>query len=248
VTSGEPGTALGPSAAAGPTSWQRAVIAGLDHPNPNGVRLRLDVPDRQPQLPGQYYVLRLTAEDGYVAQRSYSVASAPSDPLVELWVERITDGEVSGFLAEVAEPGDELEVRGPIGGWFAWDGSSPAVGVGGGSGVVPLVAMLRHAVHLQRPELFRLAVSARTWAELPYADELSRYGAFIALSREASPTGRTAARLSEAELAGLAGLAPAAGTFFVCGSAGFSDAAGQLLQRAGVPAPAIRVESFGPTG
>ena len=96
-------------------------------------------------LPGQHYVVRLTAPDGYVAQRSYSIASPPADPLVELFVERLDDGEVSGFLADVVQPGDELEVRGPIGGWFVWDGDSPAVGVAGGSGVVPLVAMLRHA-------------------------------------------------------------------------------------------------------
>ena len=128
--------------------------------------------DRVDHLPGQHYVVRLTAEDGYTAQRSYSVASAPGDPLVELFVERLDDGEVSRYLADVVEPGDELEVRGPIGGWFVWDGETPALLVAGGSGVVPLVAMLRHARALGREDLLRIAVSSRTLAELPYADEL----------------------------------------------------------------------------
>ena len=121
------------------------------HPSPRAVVLRLDVADRVEHLPGQHYVIRLTAEDGYTAQRSYSIASAPADPLVELFVERLDDGEVSGFLADVVQAGDQLEVRGPIGGWFVWRGASPAVGVGGGSGVVPLVAMLRHAARPRPP-------------------------------------------------------------------------------------------------
>jgi len=94
------------------------------------VSLRLEVADRI-ALPGQHYVLRLTAEDGYTATRSYSVASEPAQELVELFVERLQDGEVSGFLTDVVEVGDELEVRGPVGGWFVWDGSTPALGVGG---------------------------------------------------------------------------------------------------------------------
>src|SRR6201999_4304643 len=102
------------------------------------------------------------------ASRSYSLASSPADPLLELFVERLEDGEVSTYLADVVVPGDELEVRGPIGGWFAWDGSSPALGVGGGSGVVPMISMLRH-----NPDNFRVAVSVRSAEDLPYAGELT---------------------------------------------------------------------------
>src|SRR5690606_177347 len=104
------------------------------------------LPDPVPHLAGQHYVVRLTAPDGYRAQRSYSVASAPDGgDEVELTVERLDDGEVSGYLHDVVEVGDELEVRGPIGGWFVWDGTTPAVLLGGGSGLVPLMSMLRLA-------------------------------------------------------------------------------------------------------
>src|SRR5579875_2708784 len=101
-------------------AWRRARVAAVSHPSPRAVLLRLDVPDRIDHLPGQHYVVRLSSDDGYVAQRSYSVASPPSDPQVALWVERLDDGEVSTFLADVVEVGDELDVRGPIGGWFVW--------------------------------------------------------------------------------------------------------------------------------
>src|SRR3712207_3892218 len=161
--------------------------------------LRLDVADRMRHMPGQHYVVRLTAPDGYTAQRSYSVASPPSDPLVELLVERFPDGEVSGYLADVAEPGDEIEVRGPIGGWFVWDGERPALLVGGGTGVVPLVSMLRTARELGRTDVLRTAVSTRTLAELPYADELLEASALVVTTQE--PRGvRAAGRLTAADL------------------------------------------------
>ncbi|MEO5877952.1 MAG: FAD-binding oxidoreductase [Streptosporangiaceae bacterium] len=223
---------------------RRAIVREVIHPGPRSVVLRLEVPDRVDHLPGQHYVVRLTAEDGYTAQRSYSIASAPSEPLLELFVERLDDGEVSGYLADVVEPGDELDVRGPIGGWFVWTGDTPAVGVGGGSGVVPLVSMLRHAVHLGRPDLLGLAVSARTLAELPYADELLEAAAFLALSRQDAPDGRAAHRLTRPELAALT--SPGA-TYFVCGSSGFAETVSTSLVAGGVPAAAIRVERFGPT-
>jgi ferredoxin-NADP reductase len=223
----------------------RATVRSVSHPNARGVILRLEVADRVVHVPGQHYVIRLTAPDGYVAQRSYSIASAPSDPLVELYVERLVDGEVSGFLADVVQPGDELEVQGPIGGWFVWRGDSPAVGVAGGSGVVPLIAMARHALAVGRPELLRLAVSARTLADLPYADELIRAGALMALTREPAPSGRAAARLAATDLVAL--IADGA-TYFVCGSAGFAETASRSLVDHGVPASAVRVERFGPSG
>lgn len=223
-----------------------ARVAELSHPRPGAVVLRLAVPDRVDHLPGQHYVVRLTAEDGYRAQRSYSVASAPGDPLVELYVERLPDGEVSGFLAEDLAVGDDLAVRGPIGGWFVWSADGPALGIGGGTGVVPLVAMLRHARDLGRSDLLTLAVAARTAGELPYARELADAGAVLALSREDRP-GRPAGRLSHADVP-TAGPGGTGRPVFVCGSAGFAGAATDLLVGAGVEAARIRVERFGPTG
>jgi ferredoxin-NADP reductase len=172
------------------------------------------------------------------------VASAPDDPAVELCIERLDDGEVSGYLADVVEPGDELEVRGPIGGWFVWDVASPALLLGGGFGVVPFVSMLRTAEQHGRTDLLRIAVSSRRLDGLPYADELAAGGALLALTRE--PSGiRPAARLTAADLVPL--WEPGQ-TAYVCGSASFAQAAGDLLVGMGVPAASIRVEQFGPTG
>ena len=242
MTEPAPLGAGGPVAPSG--GWRTARVVGLDRPVPDGVRLRLDVADRVQHMPGQHYVVRLTAEDGYTAQRSYSIASPPSDPLVELFVERLEDGEVSGYLGDVAEPGDEFEVRGPIGGWFVWDGTSPALLVGGGTGVVPLVAMLRTARDLGRTDLLRIAVAARTRAELPYADELAAAGALIALSRE--PHGiRPPGRLGGDELVPL--WEPGQ-TAYVCGSASFAESLSQLLLRLGFAPSAVRIERFGPSG
>jgi ferredoxin-NADP reductase len=220
--------------------WRDARVVDVRHHGDIAVILRLDVPDRVIHRPGQHYVVRLRAEDGYTASRSYSTVSAPSDEYVELYVERVPDGEVSGFLAEGVEPGDELECRGPIGRWFAWDGRSPALGIGGGSGVAPLVSMLRHAREVGRPELLSLAVSARTAADLPYREELEAAGALVALTRE--PRGF---RLDGAAVAAVAD--PEA-TAFVCGSARFTLAMETYLLSAGQPEGSIRVERFGPSG
>ena len=235
-------TELGRAPAGG---WGYATVREVSHPTTRGVRVRLELPGRIDHLPGQHYVIRLTAQDGYTAQRSYSVASAPSDPLLEFFIDRLPDGEVSGFLADVVEVGDELELRGPIGGWFVWRGTAPALGIGGGSGVVPLVAMLRHAADVGASGLLRLAVSARSKDELPYAAELADAGALIALSRAPSDSGRPAGRLTALEISSLV---TADQTCLVCGSAGFAEAATDLLVTAGVATGAIRVERFGPSG
>ncbi|WP_346621933.1 FAD-binding oxidoreductase [Blastococcus montanus] len=236
---------LGAGVAGAPSGgWRTATVAGVRRPVPRSVQLRLDVADRVDHLPGQHYVVRLTAPDGYTAQRSYSVASAPGDPLVELFVERLPDGEVSTHLADVVEPGDVLEVRGPIGGWFVWDGVSPALLVAGGSGVVPFVSMLRTARALGRTDLLRIAVSVRTLEELPYAGELVDAGALVVTTRESRgirPAGRLAAE-------DLVPLWEPGQTAFVCGSASFADAAGRLLLGLGVAPRDIRIEQFGPTG
>ncbi len=221
------------------TSWRTATVREVHRPTDRLVMLRLDVPDRLPQLAGQHYIVRLTAPDGYTASRSYSIASAPQDELVELCVERLDDGEVSGYLYDEVQPGDPLEVRGPIGGWFVWDGSCRAVAVGGGTGVAPLVAMLRFAQASGRGELLHLAVSARTADRLPYLDEFRAAGATVALT---APPG---SRLSMDQLTPLA-----AGTElgFVCGSARFAEAVSVQLAGSGLGVERIRVERFGPTG
>jgi ferredoxin-NADP reductase len=220
-------------------------VREVHHPSESAVLLRLEVADRIDHLPGQHYVVRLRADDGYVAQRSYSVASPPADPLVELYIARLEEGEVSTFLADVVEVGDELEVRGPIGGWFVWDGDTPALGIGGGSGVVPLVSMLRHAAASGRSDRLHVVAAARSPLTLPYADELTADGAHIAYSRVASHLGRPPGRLGADDLRPLIRTDE---TVFVCGSAAFAEATGALLLDLGVPAAAIRVERFGPSG
>ena len=217
----------------------------VEHPSARSVILRFEVPDRITHWAGQHYVVRLRAEDGYTAQRSYSIASPPSDPLVELYVERLEDGEVSSYLADVVQPGDELDLRGPIGGWFVWTGDSTVVGLAGGSGVVPLVAMTRHAKDIGQAGRLRLAVSARTLVDLPYASELVEAGAEVVLTREDAANGRKAGRLTAGEVEAL--LTPDA-TCYVCGSASFAEAASMLLLDGGVQSSQIRVERFGPSG
>jgi ferredoxin-NADP reductase len=226
--------------------WQVARVVSVRDETPRARTLRLALPDPRPHLPGQYYVVRLTAEDGYTASRDYSVATAPDESgEIELTVERLDGGEVSEFLHEVVVPGDELEVRGPIGGFFAWDGRGPALLVGGGSGVVPLMAMLRHARRTGRPDLVRLVVSARSRDDLYYADELPGPETLVVYTRQAPPdAGRAAGRLAVADVAPLV---RGGETVFVCGSPGFADAATAVLVEAGVPVDSIRVERFGPS-
>jgi ferredoxin-NADP reductase len=223
--------------------WTTGRIIELAHPSDRLVRLRLHIDDRVDHLPGQHYVVRLRAPDGYTAQRSYSVASDPDDPLLELMVECLPGGEVSGFLHDVAEVGDELEVRGPIGGWFVWEGDAPAVCVAGGSGVVPIVAMSRYARRMGLQDKLRVVVVARTWDALPYAAELQEYGAFIALTRE-NHGDRVAAPPYVEEVADYVTDVDRA---YVCGSVGFTTYATRLLEAAGVPVDSIRVEQFGET-
>ncbi len=176
--------------------------------------------------------MRLTAPDGYTAQRSYSVASPPDGSNeFELTVERLEGGEVSGFLHDVVEVGDELEVRGPIGGWFVWDGATPAVLLGGGSGVVPLMAMVRLARATDRSDRVRLVVSVRSPADLYYADEIAGPETTIVYTRDApSASLRKPGRLTLDDVAPV--LLPDA-TAYVCGSSGFADAATDLLAARG---------------
>jgi ferredoxin-NADP reductase len=209
--------------------------------------LRLSLPDPRPHLAGPHYVVRLTAPDGYQAARSYSIASPPDDSgQIELTVERLEDGEVSSFLHDDLGVGDQIEVRGPIGGWFVWPGTTPALLLGGGSGIVPLMAMLRLARSTERRDLLHLVVSARTPDDLYYRAELPGPETTIVYTRATPPQWpRPAGRLNAGDLR----LPIAAGTTaYVCGSSGFADAATALLAEAGVGVEDIRVERFGPSG
>jgi len=227
--------------------WQAAKVLSIRDETPTARTYRLLLPEPRRHLAGQHYVLRLTAPDGYTASRSYSVASAPDDTgEIELTVERLVGGEVSEYLHEVVEPGDEIEVRGPIGLFFVWPGDRPALLVGGGSGVVPLMAMLRLARRDGRADLLRVLVSARSPAETYYADELPGDGVRVVWTRSAPPEDpRGAGRMTVADLAPLV---RAEQDVYICGSPAFADAATERLREAGVPDGVIRVERFGPSG
>ena len=180
-----------------PTRWQTATVVDIRPETHRAKTFRLRPEAPAPHLAGQHYVVRLTAPDGYTASRSYSVASAPEDTgEIELTVERLENGEVSTFLHDVAEVGDELEVRGPIGGFFVWDGHTPAVLVGGGSGVVPLMSMLRLARRQGPNHPLRLVVSVRSPEELLYAGELPGPDVTVVYTRRApAGAGRAGLRL-----------------------------------------------------
>ena len=227
-----------------PTVWTTGIIIEKDLPTPTTVRLRIHAENRQRHRPGQHYLIRLRAPDDYTAQRSYSVASADHDPLLEFLVEKLPDGEVSEFLADVAEVGDVLELRGPIGRWFTWDTRTRALCLVGGTGVVPAVAMTRAARKVGRPELLTVVAVGRSREHLPYAAELSRSGATLAFTREstdARPAGPPTAGEVEPLLDGV-------DLVYVCGSSRFAAYAEGLLLGLSVDPARIRVEQFGATG
>lgn len=227
-----------------PNPWTTARVAELDRIGDRLVRLRLELAERLTFVPGQHCVLRLRAEDDYTAQRDYSIASEPADELLELMVECLPGGEVSGHLHDEARVGDELELRGPIGGWFTWNGEPPAICLTGGTGVVPIISMLRHARSLGVADRLRICAVGRTRLELPYVDELLAAGAFVALTRE-NLGDRVASPPYPSELEPLVEGAERA---YVCGSVGFASYAVRTLTELGVPTDLIRVEQFGATG
>lgn len=228
-----------------PTAWQTATVLGIHDETSRAKTFRLRLEKPSPHLAGQHYVIRLTAPDGYTASRSYSIASAPDGSSeLDFTVERLEEGEISKFLHEVVQPGDELEVRGPIGGWFVWDGETPALLVGGGSGLVPLMAMLRQARRTDRSDRVRLVVSVRSPDDLLFADEIPGPETSVVYTRR-NPSGevRPPGRLTAADLPDLPGA-----TAYICGSTGFANYATDLLMDSGISAADIRVERFGPTG
>ena len=229
-----------------PGKWQISTVTSIKTETPRVKSFRFDLPMWMPHLPGQHYDVRLTAPDGYRAQRSYSVASSPLDEgQIELTIDRLDGGEVSPYFHDVVVEGDEVEVRGPFASYFVWRGEEPALLVGGGSGVVPLMAMLRHRRRTM-PELeMRLVYSVRSADDLIYADELDR-DAVLTYTREPPPgwdghRGRIDASLLDCAVAD-------GGTAFVCGSNGFVESASQLLLAAGFEPRQVRTERFGPTG
>jgi ferredoxin-NADP reductase len=231
-----------------PGKWQIGTTKEIKRETPHVKSFRIALPMWMPHLPGQHYDVRLTAPDGYQAQRSYSIASSPLDENeIELTIDRLEDGEVSPYFHDVLEEGDEIELRGPFTSYFVWRGESPVLLVGGGSGVVPLMAMLRHR-RLTMPDLpMRLIYSVREAEDVIYADELGD-DAVLTYTRSAPEgwrghTGRIDQELiSERASPFLVGLA------FLCGSNGFVEAASQMLIEAGFPPQQIRTERFGPTG
>jgi ferredoxin-NADP reductase len=239
-------------------AWRVATVAGV-RPETPGVRtLVLDVPDWPGHQAGQHVDVRLTAEDGYQAQRSYSIASAPEDDSVALTIERIDDGEVSPYLAGEVRACDGFELRGPIGGHFTWRAElgGPLLLVAGGSGLVPLMAMLRHRAARGAGVDARLLVSARSRDDLLYRDELAALasrgdGLAVAatLTRERPPGWDGYARRVDAAMLAEVGPAPgAAARVFVCGPTAFVEHVADLLVSMGHAPAAIRAERFGPTG
>jgi ferredoxin-NADP reductase len=228
-----------------PGPWQWARVEAVKPENPHVVTLRLAVPEWRAHLPGQHYVVRLTAEDGYSASRSYSVSSPPEDAgVVELTVDRLRDGEVSPYLTEELVPGDEVELRGPIGGYFAWRGESPLLLVAGGSGVAPVMSMLRSR-RLSRPEVpVRMLFSVRAPEELIFAHELGDETTILYTRRIPDGYARPAGRITPADVEAVVF---ASGPVYVCGSSGFVEAAAGLLAGAGYDRSRIRLERYGPS-
>jgi ferredoxin-NADP reductase len=215
--------------------------------------LVLDVPDWPGHLAGQHVDVRLTADDGYQAQRSYSIASAPESPRLELTVEELPDGEVSPYLVEDAQPGDQFEVRGPIGGYFTWTAAQggPLLLVAGGSGVVPLMAMVRHRGAAGSDADARMLLSVKTRADIIYRDELAASGValHVTLTREAPEGWPGSTRRIDLDMLREVGPPPEAEPrVYVCGPTPFVEEAARLLVALGHAPAAVRTERFGNTG
>jgi ferredoxin-NADP reductase len=229
--------------------WRAATVVEARYETPTARTLVLDVPEWPGHLPGQHVDVRLTAEDGYSAQRSYSIASAPDGTRVEITVQRIQDGEVSPYLVDVVAVGDLIELRGPVGGWFSWDpvGTDPVLLVAGGSGLVPLMAMVRTRQAVGSSAPFRLVCSVRSPDEALYLDEIGAVPqdvpVVLAFTREA-PDGseRPAGRVT---LSDLGRAADPGETVYVCGPTGFVEAVATMLVTLGHDPNQIRTERFG---
>ena len=249
-----------------PIAWRLATVIDVRVETTRTRTLLLDVAGWPGHRAGQHVDVRLTAEDGYSTERSYSIASAPEDVHVALTIERLEDGEVSPYLVDELRAGDTLELRGPIGGYFAWDAreGGPLLLVAGGSGIVPLMAMLRHRAHalagaeaVARDRLrTRLLYSSRTWDEVIYRDELTAMGAADAsleirhtLTRELSPAvPGLRRRIDRAMLEEVAWPVAERPLAFVCGPTPMVEAVANALVAIGHDPSRVKTERFGPSG
>jgi ferredoxin-NADP reductase len=245
------------AAVLGRLTWLAAEVIGVADETPRVRTLRLQANGWPGHRAGQHLDVRLTAEDGYQAFRSYSIATAPDDELA-ITVERLDDGEVSPYLVDELREGDRIEVRGPIGGYFVWDGTErgPLLLIGGGSGIVPLMAMIRHRAATGSPTPTRLLYSSRALEDVIYREELDELAArrdgfelFLTLTRS-QPDGWTGygRRIDTDLLKDVAWPAADDPQVFVCGSTRFVDAAADGLVALGYEPQRVKTERFGATG
>jgi ferredoxin-NADP reductase len=242
----------------GRLNWRAAQLVAVREESASARTLVLDVPGWPGHLPGQHVDVRLTAEDGYSTQRSYSIASAPAGARLELTVERLENGEVSPYLTDGLHPGDSLELRGLVGGWFVWHPweLDPVLLLGGGSGVVPLVAMVRTRIATGSTTPMRLVYSTRTPDTVLYGDRLRRLAeqdptlrVDLVYTRRAPPGWQgPVGRLDAARLATLAWPPADRPACFVCGPTAFAEAVANLLVDQGYAPERIKTERFGPSG
>jgi len=242
-----------------PLEWQIATVKAAKPETSKAKTFTLTLPDWTPHRAGQHYDIRLTAPDGYQAQRSYSIASEPERTgEIDVTIERLEDGEVSSYMHDVVVPGDQIEVRGPIGGYFVWEAGTggPLLLIAGGSGVVPLMAMIRHRAEAGSTIPTRLLYSSRTREDVIYWDELEKLRAadtgleiFHTLTR-AQPPGWTgyARRIDDQMLSEVVKPLGKSPKTFICGPTLLVEAAANGLVQIGVKSGQIRTERFGPSG
>jgi len=253
----EPVDTRDPAVAAEAAEWRLATVVALRRETAHARTVVLDVPGWPKHAAGQHVDLRLTAEDGYQAERSYSIASPPEDPGVAITVDRIPDGEVSPFLNDILLKGDQFELRGPFGGYFNWrmEDGGPLLLVAGGSGLVPLMAMLRHRQATASSVEVHLLLSARSPDDVLYQDELHALSTVQAVTisqtftRRPPPGWDGFARRIDREMLQTVGPSPAAmPKIYICGPTAFVEQAAELLVGLGHPPGTIRTERFGPSG
>lgn len=246
------------AAVLGRLTWRVGTLVSFRDETAVARTLVFQIPDWPGHLAGQHVDVRLTAADGYSTERSYSIASAVDGDLVELTIERLPDGEASSYLSQVLSLGDQVELRGPIGGWFVWDSEAdtPVLLVGGGSGVVPLMAMVRTRQRLGSTTPFRLLYSVRDPSAVLYGQELDLLRSadpslevHYAFTRQAPPGyPRPAGRIDAEFLAEFGFSAVQAPAVFVCGPTGFVETIADLLVAAGHDPRHVKTERFGPSG
>ncbi len=257
-------TAGTPAGHPGPLTWQTGVVTGITVETYRARTFTIALPRWRPFRAGQHYDVRLTAPDGYQAQRSYSIASAPdyagspeSGGSIDLTIEEIPDGEVSPYFHQVVEPGDSIELRGPIGGPFTWSGDEggPLLLLVGGSGIVPLMSMIRHKLASAPLVEAALLYSARSPQDIIYRDDLtaaaedSTLSALYTFTRQPPPGwDGYSRRVDRPMIEDLLAMLPAAPISYVCGPTPFVEAAADALVASGAPPERVRTERFGPSG